>query len=184
MISKWIYILIGDNNTGKTIFQKELLKILCDENRDSRLYSGKEYKINHPYALKNSIKLFLGNRSYQEKKNSDIATVEDYFEGIFIPSDICILSSHLNKNDIQDIIKLGKEQFYNIGGVFFTNSIKKQPDKNKEITRLDWDEKFIINNKLVNENINNQQFEIKVNNQIRILSREFSQMLINRMITQ
>jgi hypothetical protein len=34
MISNWAYILIGDNDTGKTTFQKHLLEILCGQSYD------------------------------------------------------------------------------------------------------------------------------------------------------
>lgn len=185
MVSKWMYILIGDDKTGKTTFQKELLKILCEENKDPKLDSAKTYTIKHPYALNKVNSLFLGNRSYQEKKDViNITSVEKYFERYFKPSDICILSSHLNITDIQEMIKFGKMHFYNIGGVFWANSIKNE-FINKDIALLNWDERFTINNELISEvNKPKEEFDAEVNNQIKILAYEFAQMLINRMSTQ
>ena len=65
MLSKWIYVLIGNNNTGKTTFQKRLIYHLCGVTY-TRLDRNTIHEINRPNSPKKLKKLSTINRSYQE----------------------------------------------------------------------------------------------------------------------
>ena len=47
IVSKWIYILIGNDNTGKTTFQKSIVQIMCNQEYD-RLHCNKKFPITPP----------------------------------------------------------------------------------------------------------------------------------------
>ncbi len=49
MFSRWAYVLIGNNNTGKTSFQRHLLAALCDVHY-KRLETNIVINISHPRA--------------------------------------------------------------------------------------------------------------------------------------
>ena len=68
MISSWAYILIGNNGTGKTTFQKEIIQYLCGVEEIQRLQINKVFPIRHPDAPEDFKSLFAMNRSFQEKK--------------------------------------------------------------------------------------------------------------------
>jgi len=171
MLSKWTYILVGNNDTGKTHFQKWLIWYLCKVNKFSKLNTCLVHKISHPNAPKKLRTLFTINRSFQEKWSD----VDDFFNNEFKNSDICILSSHAMPDcisDIESMINHAKQRFYNVGGVFFSN---KPSDVKSKIARdLDWDEVFYL------ENPETDEWE----NQIQDLALEFSDMLIRRAYLQ
>ncbi|HNU61731.1 MAG TPA: hypothetical protein PKL04_05995 [Methanofastidiosum sp.] len=141
---KWAYILIGDNNTGKTLFQKEIIYLLT-----SYQYERLECNIDFIVSI-NSLRsktLFVMSRSFQEK-HSEYITVSNYFENYFKPCDICILSSHLIRTDIESFIIECKKRYYNICGVFWENSISKNESDNSLISSLDWNKRIIIENNI------------------------------------
>ena len=140
------YILIGNNNTGKTTFQKKLIYYLCEESKgkyDKKLISDLSYDITHRDAPRKLRKLFTMGRSLQEvgyhKK------VDEYFKDTskFKEEDICILSSHLFIDDIKEMIEHLKSRYYEVEAVFFTNA---QNSHTSEISKLDWDGRNIIEN--------------------------------------
>src|SRR6266478_589014 len=81
MFSHWAYILIGQNDTGKTTFQRHIAFHLCGV-RYSRLPSNVVNTITHPRCPKGLKTLFTSNRSFQEKK-SIYKSVENYFTHFF-----------------------------------------------------------------------------------------------------
>jgi hypothetical protein len=169
--SKWLFILIGNDQTGKTILQKEILKRLTTENRDDRLDCNLEFEITHPHIKRKIRTFFIGNRSYQEKSD-DYGSVEDYYRNQFGDADIAIISSHLNIDDVRRMISEGHKRFYNVIGVAFTNSIASSPSENQGIADLNWDERWIANNPLA---------EIW-KGQLEAIADEFVQMLISRWV--
>jgi hypothetical protein len=48
MRSKFLYILLGNDQTGKTKFQKNLVKVLSDDNRDYRLDCNLQFNVHPP----------------------------------------------------------------------------------------------------------------------------------------
>jgi hypothetical protein len=90
---KWVYILIGNNNSGKTTFQKEVVKNLTGEAYD-RLTCNISPAINTAIAKSMYKDIFVMNRSFQEKLD-EYKNVRTYFKKYFEEKDICILSSHL-----------------------------------------------------------------------------------------
>ena len=88
MFSYWAYILIGDNNTGKTSFQRFLVNDLCgtDYQRLPRnLLSG----ITHPLMPRGISTISTMNRSYQEKTD-EYLDVHNFFSNFFAMANICI----------------------------------------------------------------------------------------------
>lgn len=175
MLSRWIYILIGNDRTGKTTFQKKLIYHLC-RYQYQRLDRNLIFDINHGYAPKKFKKLFIMSRSYHENKD-EYKSIERYFNDFFTEGDICILSMHAQRHYLEDIkqsIKEGKKRYYNIGGVFFTNATS---EITKEIALLDWDERFLLDNPTTD----NPEKQIE---QINGLAWEFAEMVIRRACQQ
>lgn len=142
--SKQLFIIIGDDKTGKTTLQKLLIKRLCGFGYD-RLPVNKQFDISHPEIKRKYQSIFFSNRSYQEKI-SEYKTVDNYFQKFFQSADIAFVSSHLVLQDIQKMIVNGRNMFYNINGIFWTNSIENNRATNAEISSLDWNERFVIIN--------------------------------------
>lgn len=175
MMSKWVYLLIGDDKTGKTTFQKCLINHLCGKNY-ARLDINRLYDITHSNAPKHYKKAFFMNRSYQEKFQEGIySSLDDFFNNHFKDADVCFLSSHLNQNDIVDIIKKSHERFYNVGGVFFSNSIQSSIYINQQISKLSiWDERFTVQNPLFEGDF------INIFNQLNNEAKSFIDIIVHR----
>jgi len=170
--AKWIFVLIGDNNTGKTGFQKKILKHLAGEDRDPRLDCNLSFPITHPNLIRKIRTLSIGNRSIQEKL--DVYTdVDNYFANHFKDADICIISTHLNLPDAEKIVMNCHRKFYNVCAVFFTNSILAQQPANAKISELNWNDRWIVENPPAGEGV-------KQNQQLDAASNSFMQMLIER----
>ena len=92
----------------------------------------------------------FANRSYQEKIH-DYGTVDEYFDNHFKPADISIISSHLNVGHITEMIKNGRQRFFNITGVFFSNSFDANLALNSQISVLDWNERLVIENVILED---------------------------------
>lgn len=174
MLSKWIYILIGDNDTGKSTFQKRLIYHLTGEIY-SRLDRNRDFEITHEYAPKKLGRIFLMSRSYQETRG-EYQAVGEYFNDCFKNQDVCILSSHATAEaigEIKEMIKEGRKRKYNIGGVFWTNC---DNDEVAAISLLDWDERFLMDNPKVEGDDVWQE-------QVDFLAWEFAEMLVRRAMT-
>jgi hypothetical protein len=144
MISHWAYILVGDNDTGKTSFQRFLLEALCNL-KYQKLPINIVRNIAHPRAPRHFTTLFTANRSYQEKE-SIYGSVSGYFKNHFKDADVCVLSSHAHTPCIADISSMIDElhgRTYNVAGVFWSNSFGKS---GKEISKLSWQERLWIEN--------------------------------------
>ncbi|MDI1254593.1 MAG: hypothetical protein PSV16_00705 [Flavobacterium sp.] len=142
--SKLLFILIGDDKTGKTTFQKFLI-----ENLHNLSYQKLEVNLGFPikHAQYNGIHngISYSNRSIQEKLDV-YKSIDEYFSKHFNPKDIAVISSHLNFADVEEMIRHGKAKYYNVIGVFFTNSIMYSPDRNSKISGLNWDERLVVEN--------------------------------------
>jgi len=182
--SKWAFILVGDDLTGKTIFQKYVIKHLCgfeewrtvDENHKlKRLDVNKVFPIVHPDAPRKLETAFFMNRSFQEKQD-EYQTVENFFDNEhFKDADVCFLSSHLDANVIGELIEQCHKRIYNVCGVFWSNCYGDSTQANQSIALLNWNEKFW----LFNEKI--EPFdETKFNFQLEKLAINFVQMFVSR----
>ena len=181
-IAKQMFILIGEDCTGKTTFQKKLIKKLTAETRDARLDCNLQFNITNPDLNNKYETIFFINRSFQEKKAQKCEyydSVASYFEHLFTEPDICILSSHLNPDDIREMIREGKSRFYNITGVFFTNSTKKFPAGNAAISLLDWDERISVENPEIESTAEN--FLSKIDRQLDACANSFIAYLIAKL---
>lgn len=175
MFSSWAYILVGDNNTGKTSFQRFLVEALCDERYD-RLPRNIVKNINHPRAPKKLKTLFTINRSYQEKMD-EYGSVENYFASFFQDADICILSSHSHPPSIQHTQEMMAElasRGYNVAGVFWSNNFGADA---KQISTLPWQERLWIENPHLDE-------AEAIATQIKKQAYEFAEILVARAYAQ
>ena len=170
LLSKWVYVLIGDDKTGKTSFQKKLAKMLCGENYKS-LPRNRLFKIYGQNMEDNDLKIFFSNRSIQEQN----LNAHDYFEKEFQDADVAILSSHLVLEDIKQIIDESHLRYYNVGGVFWTNSIIYNNELNQKISLLNWNERFVIDNPII-DNYDNDLICKNIEKQ----AAKFLNMLIKR----
>lgn len=171
MFSNWAFILVGDNNTGKTSFQRYLVESLCGE-RYNRLPRNIVKEINHPRAPKKLKTLFTANRSYQEKI-TEYESVENYFNSFFKDADICILSSHSNPPSLEHIEQIMYElaaRAYNVAGVFWSNDFGADA---KRISALPWQERLWIENPLLE---NSEE----IPEQIKRQAYEFAEILAAR----
>lgn len=175
MFSSWAYILVGDNNTGKTSFQRYLVEALCSERYD-RLPRNIVKEIKHPRAPKKLNTLFTINRSYQEKMN-EYKSIENYFKSFFKDADICILSSHSHANSIQHVEKMMGElasKAYNVAGVFWSNDFGTDA---KQIAALPWQERLWIENPILG---NSEEISVQIKKQ----AYEFAEILVARAYAQ
>lgn len=157
---KLLFVLIGNDKTGKTTFQKRLIEELHGITY-SRLDCNNAYSVKPDLLDGKQFKISYSNRSYQEKTNKYYGgTVDKYFsDKHFNPTDVAIISTHLNKQDVEDILRNGKERFYNVIGVFFTNSIAVNPGLNAQISALNWDERLVVENPHASGNLIDKQLE-------------------------
>ena len=170
MISHWAYILIGNDKTGKTNFQKYLINNLCDLEYE-RLHCNLRFEICHPRIPHGVKTISLMNRSYQEK---DYESVDVFFAKHFQDADICILSSHVkddSANDIEEMTIHLKRRAKNVAAVFFSNGFNNDA---QNISLLEWDERLFLQNDLVDQEM--------IPAQLNRLADDFSDFLINRSV--
>ncbi|MHB8262041.1 MAG: hypothetical protein ACYDCN_15605 [Bacteroidia bacterium] len=171
--SKFLFILIGDDLTGKTSLQKHLVQKLCIDYYYIKLPTNKLFSITHPEIKRKYQTISFGNRSYQEKKEDYYKSVEEYFANDFTDADIAFISSHLVLADVQAMIIEGRKLFFNVIGVFFSNSIEANRVNNSDISALDWQERLYIDNP-VSQNAD------EIANQISKIAESFVDLIINR----
>jgi len=155
MIKKTAYILIGDDRTGKTTFQKYLILHLCGVDKFTKLNTNLIHEIIHPESPQKLNTLFTINRSIQEKM-SEYKSVDQYFNNYFKNADICILSSHSHGNcihEISNMIEILNGKYYNVEAVFFTNHLNSAT---YEISKLNWSGRNLIENPINYENWESQ----------------------------
>ena len=170
MLSYWAYILIGNNDTGKTGFQKYVVSELCDQ-QYQRLPRNLMTEITHPRMPRGVATLSTMNRSYQEI--ADYEDVAKFFRNHFKEAEICILSSHAHKpaiDDLKEMIRELRHRAYNVAAVFFSNGYNEDA---AEISLLDWDERLWLNNPPA-------ESDSEIQTQIQRLAKEFAQLLIAR----
>ena len=169
--AKQLFIIIGDDRTGKTTLQKLLIDHICGFGYD-RLPVNRKFDITHPEIKRKYQAISFGNRSYQEKI-SDYVSIDNYFQNHFQPADIAFISSHLVIADIQQMITNGRSLFYNVNGIFWTNSIQNNPVLNSQVSLLDWDERFVIENPITE----NREL---MDRQLKAIADSISFFLVNR----
>lgn len=176
MFSYWAYILIGDNNTGKTSFQKYLLSELCNQ-QYQRLRQNRVSEITHLRMPQDFKTLSTMNRSYQEV--AEYGSVTNYFRKHFMEADICILSSHAHppaRKQLREMIRELRVRAYNVAAVFFGNRYYDD-DNAAKISLLDWDERLWLENP---EAVSEKDIQL----QIGRLAKEFAQFLVTRAAQQ
>jgi len=166
---KLLFVLIGNDCTGKTTIQKLLIEQLCGIQYE-KLPTNIGLNINHPEIKRKYSKISFGNRSYQEKIDT-YGSVDNYFENHFNEQKIAFISSHLNIADLERMILYGHRKFYNVFGVFFTNSIDENIELNSKISTLNWNERFVIENPKVEQQ--------QINTQLRKITENIVDLLIN-----
>lgn len=168
---KLLFILIGDDKTGKTTLQKLLIERICGIVYDT-LPTNKHLQITHPEIKRKFKDISFANRSYQEKKDT-YGSIEDYFKNHFSPADICFISSHLVLKDVEEMINESWLRYYNVFGVFWSNSIENNGVLNSQISNLHWDERLVIDNPVTGDNN-------LINKQLNSIADNFVTLLTNR----
>jgi len=174
MFSYWSYILIGNNDTGKTSFQRNLLWHLCGQ-RFGRLPTNIVTSISHPRATKSLGTIFTCNRSFQEKRLK-YKSIRYYFKRFFKDADICVLSSHTHRSEseIAEMIQELKQRCYNVAGVFWSNAFD---DDARQIAMLPWTELLWVENPIVRD-------RERMAEQLDEIAKHFSELLIARAVIQ
>ena len=168
--SRWVFILIGDDRTGKTSFQKHLVKRLALDNRDDKLNCNLVFDVKHPNLIRKFATMSVGNRSVQERMTDTYKSSDGYFLNHFKDADICIVSTHLCVADAQLMISNCHRRRYNVCGVFFTNSIQKTEQLNADISELQWDERWTAENPITeNEKQQDRQLDCAAESFVQIL---------------
>jgi hypothetical protein len=176
LLSRWLFVLIGQNDTGKTSFQRHLVDYLCDQPY-VRLPRDQRYNVRHPRAPRNFATLACANRSYQERR-ADNGTIENYILHVVPEADVTIVSSHAGNTDTADVkglLRFARRSAYNVAAVFFENAIT---ENTRDIAELDWQERILIRNPPV-ENGDNK--EAKIQEQLQAAAVQFGDLLIARM---
>jgi GTPase SAR1 family protein len=171
MFSHWAYVLVGNNNVGKTSFQRHLVNKLCGTNYQ-RLPRNLVTQITHRRSVRGWATIFTCNRSYQEKR-AQYKSVARYFRFYFEDADVCILASHTNgsaQQDVPEIMRQLKRRCYNVAGVFWSNGFDQDA---REMTLLPWDEVLWIANP-------NRRGSRRIDQQISEIAEQFADMLIAR----
>jgi len=170
--------VLGDDRTGKTTFQKKIIKLLAYDNRDIRLDCNLLFDVKHSHLIRKLRNFSIANRSYHEK-TTEYGSVEDYFNNYFREADMCFISSHVTHggavyvDDIKQMITEGQRRFYNVCGLFFENSIAKARQANRDISVLHWDERWVVANPQTEE-------QEQQDSQLLRAAEELVQMLIER----
>ncbi len=143
--AKLLFILIGDNATGKTTIQKMLIEKITDKGWYEKLPCNLLCNIVHPEIKRKYKSISFANRSYQEKIE-EYKSVEEYFENHFSDADIAFISTHLIVSHISQMIEYSRRWYYNVNAIFLSNSISANNSINSQISLLNWDERFIVEN--------------------------------------
>jgi len=162
--SKWMFVLIGNSDTGKTTIQKAVIELL-NGRAFKALPSNQAYDVTHPCFLRKCRRFFVAGRSYQEllgNGDNPYTSVAEYFERridpvaldpVAPPLDLSFISSHLDKTAIDldktaiaQIIQQAHRRFWNVCAIFLTNSLATDPQLNAAISELPWDERWVAEN--------------------------------------
>jgi hypothetical protein len=145
-----------------------------------RLPSNNVYDITHDYLIRKLRKVFVAGRSYQELRapRGDYTSVKEYFRKLgsaVADVDLAFMASHLDPAvDIEMMIKQAHRRFWNVCGIFLSNSINSQTSANRDISaRPDWDERWLAENAPTED-------ETKQTDQLRGVATTILQMLIER----
>ena len=168
--SKMLFVLIGDDKTGKTTLQKLLIEKLTDKGWYEKLPTNQKYNIIHPEIKRKYQTISFANRSIQEKL-ADYLDVDNYFKSFFTDADIAFVSSHLIESDVKLIIENGRSLFFNVIGVFWSNSIPNPINRN--ISALDWNERLVIENPFSDD-------EKQIDYQLNRIAENFVTLIANR----
>jgi hypothetical protein len=175
LLSRWLFVLIGQNDSGKTSFQRHLIDYLCD-----RLYvklpRDTAFEVRHPRAPRNFATIACANRSYQEKR-AENGTVENYILRVVPDADVTLVASHAGPGDIsdvQDVLRFGRRRGYNMAAVFFENALS---NTTADIAELNWQERLLVRNPPVKDGSGREE---KIQEQLRLAAVQFGDLLIAR----
>lgn len=164
VFSRWLFILIGNNRTGKTTIQRKLVELLNGQCYMS-LPSDGLYDLTDFAFPQKCRRIFVAGRSYQEARGTTrYQTVEEYFERTLSRAgdDVCLafMASHLDTPSVSEMISQGQNRFWNVCGIFLSNAVATSPAANHEISRLPWNERWFVQNPTTDdERIRNRQLD-------------------------
>jgi hypothetical protein len=177
--SRWMFIFVGNDATGKTTIQRVIVELLHGR-AYNHLPSNTSHDLTHPYFPRKCRRFFVAGRSYQEllgKGDDKYTSVEEYFEkrvdAAPPPIDLAFIASHLDETVITEMIRQAHRRFWNVCGIFLTNSLAADPQPNAVISRAHWDERWVA------ENPPSDSTETQ-NRQLRRVAEMIVQMIIER----
>lgn len=175
LLSRWLFVLVGENDSGKTSFQRHLIAYLCDAVY-TRLPRDTVFEVRHPRAPRNFATIACANRSYQEKRTEN-GSVENYILHVVPEADVTIVASHAGPGDMPDVeemLRVGRRRGYNMAAVFFENALSSTT---ADISELDWQERLLMCNPPVREGDGKEE---KIQEQLRLAAVQFGDLLIAR----
>lgn len=175
LLSRWLFVLIGQNDSGKTSFQRHLIDYLCDRVY-ARLPRDAVFEVRHPRAPRNFSTIACANRSYQEKRTEN-GSVENYILRVVPEADVTVVASHAGPVDIPDVeqmLRFGRRRGYNVAAVFFENALSSTT---AAIAELDWQERLLMRNPPVRDGDGQEE---KIQEQLRLVAVQFGDLLIAR----
>jgi hypothetical protein len=177
VLSRWLFILIGNDRTGKTTVQRRLVELLNGQHYTS-LPSDRAYDLNDFAFRKKCRRFFVAGRSYQEPRGTTrYRSVQEYFARAFdgVGADICLgfMASHLEPQAVREMIDEAHDRFWNVCGIFLSNGVASNQAANQEISRLGWDERWYAENPSTDD-------EVVWNRQLNEIAESIMQMLIER----
>lgn len=155
----WVFVLLGNNNTGKTTFQKKILYKLFGWKYD-KLPSKKVHVLPAGYNMHETI--FIMGRSLQEWLGK--VTVPGMFKNDIEEADIVVLSSHVDDSygcmeDIRQMIEYGHLYGYNVCAIMFENS-DRSTARYQSAMAMPWDKRiYFVNPRTSSESRMEAQLE-------------------------
>lgn len=177
MISKRMYVLIGNDEKRKIRFQEKLIGYLCENNEQNQKHEKR--KLKEIYYSKNLNEIFFSIDELQSvhENNQDIKEyVNKFCEDR--NCDLWIISSKPNLYDIEILIKESHSKFLNVTGVFFEEDIDDFKEVKKEMSKLSFDERIVLTNS-VNKINNEHKIEEVIGNE-EYICQDFANMLLIR----
>lgn len=177
VFARQVLILVGQNNTGKTSFQRHLLNYLCKEDQ-TRLRTNQSWPVKHQDAPRRFNSIYFANRSYQELRTT-LPPVRKYVaDALDTGAALTILSSHADASstsDIEAMYEVSIERGYNPSVAFFSNGLNSYCKMYSK--SYNWHERLIISNARIRPQKNEKEL---IQGQLKLIAEDFGNLLMRR----
>jgi hypothetical protein len=145
-VQKRMYVILGNGDSGKTTIQKYLRRILTGGELVHNLPTNNVRPVTHPVLAQKYDKVFIGGQSFQE--SGRYSSVEEYFG--FLEAQrvgLAFMGSWVKNAGYVDLmIREAHRRWWEIYGVFLTNSINRDRNENRQIMAARWNDQLILDN--------------------------------------